>query len=191
VIPSLLLFAVLAVAGGFGSSWYMVEKGSFLTTRAYGPWVVWTAAGRADADPYTRAHFARRGTLPVSTSIALTYEAIIDSDKQRLHSACDYAIEGEEPSAAWWSLTVYDEQGRLIENAAERYSYNSATLMRAPGGRFSITLARNARPGNWLPTGDAGRLTLVLSIEEAQVSGPGQEEAGGERLPRIRRLACR
>ena len=95
------------------------------------------------------------------------------------------------PSAAWWSLSVYDEQGRLIENAAERYSYNSATLMRAPGGRFSITLARNARPGNWLPTGDAGRLTLVLSIEEAQVSGPGQEEAGGEKLPRIRRLACR
>jgi hypothetical protein len=185
------MFAVLAVAGGLGSSWYMIEKGSSLTTRAYGPWVVWTAAGRADADPYTRAHFARRGTLPVSTSIALTYEANIDSDKRRLHSACDYAIEGEEPSAAWWSLAVYDERGRLIENAAERYSYNSATLMRAPGGRFSITLARNARPGNWLPTGDAGRLTLVLNFEEPQVSGPGQDEAGGQGLPRIRRLACR
>ena len=56
--------------------------------------------------------------------------------------------DGEDPAAAWGSLAVYDEAGRLIPNAAERYAYNSATAMRSPGGRFAITLARSARPGN-------------------------------------------
>ncbi len=191
MIANLLLFVTLAVAGGLGSSWYMIERGSSLTTRKIGPWVVWTAAGRADADPYTRAHFARRGTLPVSSTIALSYEATTDSEGQLLQAACDYAVEGEEPSAAWWSLTVYDDRGGLIANPAARYAYNSATLMRNPGGRFSITLAQGARPGNWLPTTGADRLTLVLSVEEALASGPAQEQASAEKLPRIRRLVCR
>jgi hypothetical protein len=56
--------------------------------------------------------------------------------------------------------------------------------MRRPDGSFLVTLARDARPGNWLPTGGAGRLTLVLTIiEGGDVTGTG--------LPEIRRVACR
>ncbi len=43
---------------GLGTSWYMIDVGTRLTTEQHGPWVGWTSAGRADADPYTRAHFA-------------------------------------------------------------------------------------------------------------------------------------
>ncbi|MGE5510163.1 MAG: DUF1214 domain-containing protein [Bacteroidota bacterium] len=190
MIARMVLFVLIAVGGGLGSSWYMIEKGSALTTRSHGPWVMWTAAGRSDADPYTRAHFARRGVLPVTSTIALTYEAAKDNDGQPLYGNCDYAVEGEEPAAAWWSLSVYDDQGRLIPNPAERYSFNSATLMRGSGPRFLITLAPSARPGNWLPTGGTRRLTLVLNVEEPQAAGATLDVPELVKLPDIRKVAC-
>lgn len=190
MIANVIVFMMVAVVGGLGSSWYMIERGSPLTTRSAGPWTAWVAAGRADADPYTRAHFIRRGMLPVSSALASTFEAIADSEGQRLHSSCEYAIEGDEPPARFWSISVFDEQGRLIPNPAERYSYNSATLLRSPGGRLQIALARIARPGNWLPTAGAGRISLVLTVEDQG----GATHAAGDgawRPPMIRRVSCR
>lgn len=189
LIVNFAMFVVIAVLGGLGSSWYLIEKGSRLTTHRSGPWVAWTGAGRSDADPYTRAHFLRRGMLPVSSTVTLTYQATTDSDGQGLYSSCDYAIEGQEPPAAFWSLAVFDENGALIPNPADRYSFNSATVMRPTSGRLEIRLARNARPGNWLPTGGAGRLALVFTIEELQ--GTAADQSAKIELPPIKRLACR
>lgn len=190
MIGNVVLFVMVAIVGGLGSSWYMIERGNGLTTRSVGAWTAWIAAGRSDADPYTRAHFMRRGMLPVSSSLALTLEAVVDNDGQRLHSSCEYMIEGEEPPGRFWSLSVFDDDGKLIPNAAERYSYNSATLLRTPGGRFSIALARTARPGNWLPTGGAGRVSLLLSVEELREGGaPATTPAWAP--PTIKRLSCR
>ena len=188
MIANVLLFLGIAVAGGLGSSWYMIERGTRLTTQQNGPWVAWTAAGRADADPYTRAHFIRRGMLPVSSTLGLSYHATTDSEGQALYSSCDYAVEGEEPAAAFWSLAAFNEKGSLIPNPAERYSFNSATIMRPPNGRLDVRLARNARPGNWLPTGGAGRIALVLTIEEPR---GGSEQTLSLPMPSIRRIACR
>jgi hypothetical protein len=189
MIGNVIMFVMVAIVGGLGSSWYMIERGSGLTTRSIGAWTAWVAAGRADADPYTRAHFIRRGMLPVSSALALSMEAILDSEGQRLHSSCEYLIEGEEPPGRFWSLSVFDEQGRLIPNPAERYSYNSVTALRSPGGRFSIALARSARPGNWLPTGGAGRISLVLTVEEPRDSGAQSPQTWAP--PAIRRVSCR
>lgn len=190
MIGNVIVFVMIALVGGLGSSWYMIERGNGMTTRAAGPWIAWVAAGRVDADPYTRAHFIRRGMLPVSSALALTLEAVVDDDGQRLHSSCEYLIDGEEPFGRFWSLSVFDDRGRLIPNPAERYSYNSATLLRAPGGRFSIALARSARPGNWLPTGGAGRVSLLLTVEE-QREGSLPASAASWTPPAIRRVSCR
>jgi len=184
MIANTIVFLLIAVAGGLGSSWYMIERGSGLTTERSGPWTAWTAAGREDADPYTRAHFIRRGTLPVSTAFVLTYEAISDGEGQRLHSSCEYALEGDEPTARFWSISVFDEDGRLIPNAADRYAYNSATLLRSAGGNLQIALARSARPGNWLPTAGAGRFSLLLTVE-------GRDPSRSWEPPSIRRVKCR
>lgn len=190
MLVNLIFFLVVAVLGGLGSSWYMIEKGTRLSTRAAGPWVVWTTAGRTDADPYTRAHFMRRGILPVTTALAETYQATTDSDGQALFSSCEYLVEGDEPQGAFWSLSVFDDKGRLIPNGADRYGFNSATLMRGTTARMDVVLSRNARPGNWLPTGGAGRITLHLTIEEPRVSITAPATARPP-LPDIRRLACR
>ena len=38
--------------------------------------------------------------------------------------------------------------------------------MREPDGRAIITLARDARPGNWLPIGGGSRINLVLTVQD-------------------------
>lgn len=189
-LSNLAAFLGLVLIGGLASSWYMVSIGSGLTTRSIGPWVTWTAEGRADADPYTRAHFARSGTLNLSTELAGTYIASHDSSGTRLHSSCEYSIKGQGIDARWWSITVFDDSGRLIPNPAARYSFTSDTVVVQPENTFEITLARDARPGNWLPTGGGGRLSLVLTVVEGSksiVDGSG----AGISLPTIKRVACR
>jgi hypothetical protein len=191
---NMLLFVLVAVGGGLGATWMMVERGSALTTEVHGPWTHWTAAGRLDADPYTRAHFVRHALLPVSTALLSRYHASTDSEGRALHSSCEYVLDGPEPSRGWWSLAVFDGSGKLIRNDAGRHAFSSDTAMRSPSGRIAIHLARSARPGNWLPTGGAGRLTLVLQVEDPHDATSGGAVGTGDapqvQLPDIRRVAC-
>ena len=125
-------------------AWYMVEAGSRLTTRNFGPWITWIAAGRPDADPYTRAHTARNGLLPIASTLELTFYAKTDSEGGQLQSACDYAVTVEGLEGAWWNLAAFDRRGGLIANGADRYTFSSDTAMREPDGRAVIVVARDA-----------------------------------------------
>lgn len=186
-IGNLALFAGIALIGGIGSSWYMIEVGTRLTTVTAGPWVSWPTAATADADPYTRARAARRGGLPLSGNIARIFEARTDNSGQRLQSSCDYTVVGRGLTEGFWTIAVFDDQGHWIPNPADRYAFNSSTVARSADGSFVVTLSRDARPGNWLPTSGAGRLTLVLTLLE---SGDAVTQ-GGAGLPDIQRVACR
>jgi hypothetical protein len=189
LILNLVVFAAVAVGGGLGSTWYMVEAGTRISTRTFGPWVTWTAAGRPDADPYTRAHIVRNALLPLASTLELTFRAKTDSRGGRLHSACEYAIVMEPLEGAWWSLAAYDSQGGLIPNAAERYAFTSDTVMREPDGRAIITLARDARPGNWLPIGGS-RVVLSLQVQDAAWVAAVQDGKPTRPLPEVQRIAC-
>jgi hypothetical protein len=190
ILINLALFAVLSVGGGLASAWYMIEAGSRLSTRSSGPWTTWSAAGRPDADPYTRAHTIRNGLLPLTSTLEVTYQAKADSRGGRLQSGCEYAIvmEGLD-GGTWWSIAAFDGQGGLIQNPAERYAFSSASVMREPDGRAIITLARDARPGNWLPIGGS-RVNLVLTVQDAAWAA-ALNEGSAKALPPIQRLACR
>jgi hypothetical protein len=189
VIEACLVAAAILALGLF-SSWYLVEAGTRLTTAKVGPWVTWTSAARPDADPYTRAHFANAGTLAVSSEVQRTYVAKTDSAGERLHSSCEYLIDGRFPKAEWWSIVVFDQRGRLIPNAAERHAYTSQTVALATNGTFTMAMAREARAGNWLPTGGAGRLAVVLTLVEPRA--PDSTIVGDEGgLPVIRKVKCR
>ena len=186
------VFVTIALGFGIWSSWVLVERGTSLTTVTSGAWVMWVAAGRPDADPYTRAHFARIGALPLSSTAVYTWEARVDDEGQKLHSSCEYALQGDGLDADWWSLAVFDEKGNLIANAAERHAYNARTIALGADGSYIVTLARDARPGNWLPTGGAGRLVLVLSRPAPRPNATAAESQAALRgLPAIRRIACR
>lgn len=188
------LFVGTVLMLGIGSSWYMIEVGTPLTTVRHGTWTAWTNAATADVDPYTRAHFARTGSLPLSGSIATTFEARFDQDGQRLHSSCEYLLESPPLETNWWSLAVYDAYGLLIPNSADRHAFTSETYAASPDGGFYVVLARDARPGNWLPVGGAGRLTLLLTLVEprsAPAAGDPFAAARPPPLPLIKRIACR
>ncbi len=186
------LFLGVVLICGLGSSWYMVEAGSSLTTKRYGPWLMWTNAARTDSDPYTRAHFARIGALPMSTEVVETYVARIDSENSRLHSSCDYEIEGRDLPRHWWSVAVFDDGGRLVSNVANRHVFTSDTIALQPNGNYLVTLARDARPGNWLPTGGAGRLAVVFSILDLGIGASERDSVEeSKRLPVIRKGVCR
>ena len=191
-VLNVVVFVAIALGFGIWSSWVLVERGAGLTTKTNGAWVMWTVAGRPDADPYTRAHFARTGSLPLSSTAVHAWEARVDDEGQRLHSSCEYALQGDGLEGDWWSLTVFDEKGKLIANAAERYSYTARTIALGADGSYIVTLARDARPGNWLPTGGAGRPVLVLTRAAPRPNSTTAElEAAMRGLPAIRRIACR
>jgi hypothetical protein len=185
------VFVAIALVGGFGSAWVMIHSGSRLSTQELGAWVAWPQSGRIDADPYTRAHTVRLGLLPLNTSLAQTYHAATDADGRRLHSSCEYAIEVDRLDAQWWSLAVFDQSGALIPNAAQRYAYNAATVVRETDGGATLVLARDARPGNWLPTRGAGNLTLQLTVQDPRWAQQMLDDADKVRvLPEIRRQGC-
>jgi|LNFM01.1.fsa_nt_gb hypothetical protein len=182
-----VLFAVISLVLGIGSAFWMVDRGTALTTQRNGPWLMWTRAGQRDLDPYTRARQAKAGNLPLSTQIAATWEARYDIEGRRLHSSCEYLLESEPIDATWFSLAVYDDNGLLIPNSADRHSFTSQTIAANPDGSFFIVLAREARPGNWLPVGGAGRISLLLTMIEPK---PSVTESA-QQLPSIRRIGCR
>jgi hypothetical protein len=190
-LVNVLAFVGLAIGGGLGTAWYMVENGSRFSTYTFGPWTIWSAAGRPDADPYTRAHTLSNAMLPLSSTLEVTYTATADSANARLSSACEYAIVVESFDPAWWSLAAFDAKGGVIANAADRYAFNAETVMREPDGRAVITLARDARPGNWIPLGGAGRITLLLTVQDNRWAAAAQEGTTAKALPEIQRIACR
>jgi hypothetical protein len=185
------VFIGIAVVGGIGSAWVMMHDGSRLTTVRQGAWVAWPSAGKVDADPYTRAHTVRLGLLPMNPSLALTYHARTDETGKRIHSSCDYAIDLAGFDAQWWSIAAFDDNGQSIRNSAQRYAYNTATTMRDGTGAARIVLARDARPGNWLPTAGAGNVTLSFTIQDPKWTQQSVEDQGKQRvLPVVRKTGC-
>lgn len=187
----LILTLMLAVAVGVWSSRYMVARGSPLSADMYGPWQQWRDIGREGADPYTKAHMITTGKLRISADSAGIFEARTDSQGARLHSSCNYVLDGSNMRGLWWSLAVFDARGNLIANDADRYEFTADTVAPNPNGSFVVSLGRDARPGNWLPTSGAGRLVLVFTVLDPATGLSAEERATRNKLlPVITREGC-
>ena len=189
LIIKVTTFAAIALVGGLATSWYAIDRGTPINAKRYGPWVKWTQVGRPAADPYSRIRFSRRASLVYNADYVSRFEAIHDDQGRRLHSSCHYAIEGSAIDAPWWTMSVFDARGRLIYNSSNRHGFNKATLVSNMDGSFRIDVAREARPGNWIPSSRAGRILVLLELQNRS----GQSDLLGDStppLPRIRRVAC-
>ncbi len=188
---TVLFTVMLAIVVGLWSSRYMVEHGSPLSVNTYGPWQQWTDIGRPGADPYTKAHMVTTGTLRISADSAGVFEALTDSQGARLHSSCNYVVNGANMRGLWWSVAVFDARGYLIANDADRYEFTADTIAPNPNGSFVVSLGRDARPGNWLPTSGAGRLALVFTVLDPATGLSAEERAErNKHLPTITREGC-
>ena len=183
-------FIIIAVFGGLLSSWHLINNGTAFNTERIGPWVKWTKGGNLASDPYSLIRHNRSEMLVFSSTFVSRYEATFDDGKRRLHSACHYALSGPLPDSPWWSLTVYDSSGRLIPNSSNRHGFNAATVVAGADGTFRIDLAREARPGNWIPTSRAGRLSVVFEVQNRRGDADVPADDEPLSLPTIERIGC-
>jgi len=186
---SLSVAFIAALALGTAATIFALQGNPGFGAVRLGPWTCWPQLGGSDIDPYARAVVAVDGVLPLGSGEGLAFVAETDQSGESLDSRCDYAISGEAPTARLWTLAAYDVNGRLRPNRAGRYGVTSASLLRKADGSFTITAARNARPGNWLPLGERSRFILVLRLYQPNSVVVG-DPFDGMVMPTITRGAC-
>jgi hypothetical protein len=161
LLGSLTTFAVAAVIG-LGSTWFALTRNVAFGAINIGAWTAWPKNGTVDIDPYARAAVARSGVLPVGLGDGIAFLATTDDDGRPLDGRCTVVISGTTPPARYFTVTLYDPDGRLVANSLHRQGFTSEELLRNQDGSFTIAVAPRARAGNWLPTGGVERYVLVL-----------------------------
>ena len=74
----------------------------------------WPRSGLPAPDPYTRAYLARTGALQLGQGEGMQFVATIDSDGNPLNRACRYRIDGNTPTATFWTLVPIAADGASI-----------------------------------------------------------------------------
>ena len=189
----LLLVAIvalaLAAAVGLGSTWMTTTRGTELGTLTIGAWTARPRTGTVDIDPYSRATITRNGELPIGTGDGIAFTASADDKKKPLDGRCDVVVSGVTPAARFWTLTLYDNKGRLVANSLQRYGFTSQELVRGADGGFEIRIASRSRSGNWLPTGGIERYALMLRLYDTPV-GVATRTQRDAPMPQIATVGC-
>ncbi|MGO9487293.1 MAG: DUF1214 domain-containing protein [Rhodomicrobium sp.] len=184
-----IIFAAIALVAGLGSAWRAVDHGFSAAANRYGPWAFWFREGTADADPYTLAHVARQGALPLTAASNMVFTATRDSAGSRLSGDCTYEIRGIAVPSLWWNIAAFTADGEIMPNKTGRSGFSSANILAAPDGRFTVRLSPDVQPGNWIPAARGTRVTLQLSILRP-FNPDNVLKSGSDILPEITLLEC-
>ena len=120
-----------------------------------------SAIGDFGTNYLLRAGVAEVGLIANTPEEAMYSSAVLDSHLLPLNGWHTYVLHfapGETPPTdAFWSVTVYDRNGNLVQNPENRYSVSSSRpneLVTRPDGSIDIIFSRKD-PGdptaNWLP----------------------------------------
>jgi hypothetical protein len=180
---------LLAAAVGLSTTWLTISRGVAFGAMTVGAWTAWPRTGSVDIDPYARATIARTGELPLGTGDGVAFYARTDDVGNVLDGRCTFTISGTTPTARYWTLTLYDRNGRLVANTLDRHGFTSTEIVRDVEGRFTISVAPRARPGNWLPTGGIERYVLVWRLYDTPV-GVASRTTKQDPMPAVMRRAC-
>jgi hypothetical protein len=164
------LLALIVAAGiGLGGTWTALTHGVAFGAIKIGAWTARPRTGTADIDPYARAAIARAGALPVGLGDGVAFVATTDDTGSPLDGRCEVVVRGTTPQARYFTLTLYDPDGRLVATSLQRSGFTSQELIRAADGSIEVTVAPRARSGNWLPTGGIEHYMLVLRLYDTPV----------------------
>ena len=180
---------ILAAAIGLGATWLTLTRGVAFGAMTIGAWTAWPKNGSIDIDPYARANIARTGALPVGTGDGVAFYARTDDAGDVLDGRCTFVISGMTPAARYWTLSLYDRQGRLVANAIDRHGFTSAEILRDATGRFVINVGPRARSGNWLPSGGIERFVLVWRLYDTPIGVASLTTKEGP-MPAVVRKSC-
>ncbi|WP_281330365.1 DUF1254 domain-containing protein [Polyangium sp. 6x1] len=100
--------------------------------------------------------------------------AYVDSTSAALDSAVNYTLRFEAdklpPVNAFWSVTMYDEQGYQVPNPIDRFSLGTRNdLAKGPDGSVTLYVQRSmdetdTRRSNWLPAPQQGAFNLTMRL---------------------------
>lgn len=181
---------VTMIAGlllGFAMTAASLGSGHGLNALNAGPWTAWPRNGTSEIDPYARAIMARSGETPLGRDQGLAFFAQTDLQGARLAGSCEYRVVDPSPTARFWTLGVASPGGALIDNPAKRYFYTSSDILRREGGAFEITVAEEARPGNWLSAG-SGRFIVILRLYDTPLDIESAPDPST--FPKIVKIGC-
>ena len=185
---NLLLMLVVALAIGFGLSWYALNDGRLFGAAQIGPWTAWPRAGSPAPDPYTRAYLARTGALQLGLGEGMQFVAGTDSDGAALNRACRYRIDGNTPTATFWTLVPVAADGSSIARPGGPPGFHSARIARANDGSVQLYVGKALSPLNWLEITGDGSFSLVLTLYDTTVfSTAGTSDST---MPSIIREGC-
>lgn len=179
----------LAALVGLGATWLTLTRGVAFGALTIGGWTAWPRSGSVDIDPYALAGIARSGALPLGSGDGVAFYARADDAGHAFDGRCDFVISGLTPVARYWTITLYDLDGRLVANAIRRNGFTSQEIVRSADGRFEIEVSPRARPGNWLPTGGIDRFVLVWRLYDTPIGVATRTTKEGP-MPAIARKSC-
>ena len=188
LLGSLITF-LIAAAIGLGATWLTLTRGIAFGSLTIGAWTAWPKSGSVDIDPYARANIARTGELPTGMGDGVAFYARSDDARNSFDGRCTFMISGMTPAARYWTITLYDPDGKLVANAIDRHAFTSDEIVRDNSGNFAVTVAPLARPGNWLPTGGVDKFVLVLRLYDTPIGvSTGTTKEGP--MPSVVRKGC-
>ncbi len=183
-----LISLTLGLGAGIYSAQYGVRQGAAAPAVVIGPWQSLTETDANELNPYVLAHASHYGNLKLGNFEALYFMAKTDGENVSLSGNCEYRVKGKVPEAKWWSITIYDQNGMLIENQADRYSFNATNIPLKNKAAFNISLAANARPDNWIPIKPDAPFVIVLRLYSPGINSI--RDVNEISFPRIERLSC-
>jgi hypothetical protein len=187
----LIVYAlVLALGLGLGTAYLAVGGGYPFGSVRIGAWTVWPRVGSQDVDPYARAVMARNGAIPLGTGEGLVLSASVDDAGRPLDARCVYRVGSVVPPSRVWTLTVYNESEPTDPPPVDRRrGLTSAEILRHSDGTFEVTVAPEARSGNWIPMPAGGRVSLVLRLYDTPVAA-NSTALDRSVLPAIEQVEC-
>jgi len=156
-----LVIVLISLVLGVGSALWVINAAAGLSAIRNGAWRSSPLGGSAEAGMYVRAVIARITLLTFNRNETIYYTAGTDDRGDSLRSECDHLIDGRDIDALWRSITVYGEDHIFVPNAANRYSYNMKNIARDEQVGYKIHLSGTPEQGNWLPSGEKGRLSVT------------------------------
>src|ERR1043165_8055132 len=120
LLIGLLFSFVVAAIFGLGLTQFALTRGAAFGAINIGAWTARPKTGTADIDPYARAAIARTGALPVGLGDGVAFVARTDDQGRSLDGRCEVTISGVTPQARYFTLTLYDPDGKLVANSLNR-----------------------------------------------------------------------
>jgi hypothetical protein len=157
---------LLAVILGSGIGIYNIKSGKSDSQRIIGNWqTVDKDKDLNTADLLTIAQVAVYGPYALTKKEVIYLSTSTDSEGNPLDPKSDYVISGKKLDAKYWSITAYDENGFLIKNPINKYSYNLEDVKyEADSTSYKINLSGTEKKENWLPVTNVQKTSLIIRL---------------------------